>query len=178
MSARKPSAGKRSAKKTVRATEQKFGKAARVAAQQGGKKPVAWQQSEKLKRDLFVPLTQDEALDRAIEIASRTASHGSFITATRTVDGSASDVFRAFNDPMRRHWCHERLYSVRSAVAPRMLRVVMPDQTVVTVAIQRKGNTRTLVTVEQSQLPDAGTAERARQAWKLSLDRLAAYLDE
>ena len=89
-----------------------------------------------------------------------------------------SAVFRAFNDPTKRDWCHERLFSVRSTVAPRMLRLAMPDDSVVAVSIARQGNTRAMVTVEQSKIVDAAAAERARQAWKGSLERLAVMLDE
>jgi len=186
MPARKPSSGKRSAKKTVKATEQKFGKAARVAAQRGGQKPMAWQQSEKPKRDVYVAPTEPRvgATDAFVAPPKSAQSFrdqkpdGFAVSATRTLDGSASDVFRAFNDPTRRNWCHERMYSVRSAVAPRMLRVQMPDETIVTVAIMRKGNTRSTVTVDQTKLADAAAADRAKQAWRVSLDRLAAMLDE
>jgi len=103
---------------------------------------------------------------------------GFAVSVTRTVDATASDVFRAFNDPTRRDWCSERLYSVRAAVAPRMLRLGMPDETVVTVAIMRKGNVRATVTVDHSKLADAAAAERAKQSWKQALERLAMKLDE
>ena len=59
-----------------------------------------------------------------------------------------------------------------------MLRLGMPDETVVTVSIMRKGNVRTTVTVDQSKMADAAAAERARQAWKQALERMAMMLDE
>ena len=167
MPARKPSSGKRAAKKTVKATEEKFGKAARVSAQRAGKKPVAWQQSEAPKREVYSADAPADTLD-----------HGMSVSITRTLDGSVSAVFRAFNDPTRRDWCHDRLYSVRAAVAPRMLKLAMPDGVAVAVTIQRQGNTRSTVAVEVSKLVDAAAVERARHAWKQSLDRLSAMLDE
>ncbi len=178
MPGRKPSSGKRASKKTVKATELKFGKSARVAAQKGGKKPVAWQQSERSKRvlDKVPDLPTRESGADVFDPSSK--PNGFVITVTRTLDGSVSAVFRAFNDPTRRDWCHERLYSVRSTVAPRMLRLAMPDESVVAVSIARQGNTRCMVAVEQSKLPDAPAGERARQGWKGSLERLAMLLDE
>ena len=171
MPARKPSSGKRAVKKTVQATENKFGKAARVAAQLGGKKPVAWQKSEAPRRAEYVP---PEAMEEAAFAKASVFS----ATAARTLDASVSDVFRAFNDPMRRDWCHERMFSVRAAVAPRMLKLEMPDKSFVLVSIARKGNSRCMVSVEQSQMLSADAADRAKTTWKQSLDRLAMKLDE
>ena len=178
MPGRKPSSGKRASKKTVKATENKFGKSARVAAQKGGKKPVVWQQSERAKRVLD-KVPDAPTIMPGVDIFDPKAKPNGFaITSTRTLDGSVSAVFRAFNDPTKRDWCHERLFSVRSTVAPRMLRLEMPDASAVAVSIARQGNTRSLVTVEHSKLVDATAAERARQAWKGSLERLAMMLDE
>ena len=178
MPGRKPSSGKRASKKTVKATENKFGKSARVAAQKGGKKPVVWQQSERAKRVLDKVPDAPTVMAGSDIFDPNSKSNGFAVTSTRTLDGSVSAVFRAFNDPTKRNWCHERLFSVRSTVAPRILRLAMPDESVVAVSIARQGNTRCLVTVEQSKLVDAPAAERARHAWKGSLERLAAMLDE
>jgi len=258
MPGRKPSSGKRAAKKTVKATEEKFGKAARVSAQRSGQKPMAWQQSEAPKRAPYVPpvakpvvaapvtgaktsavksapvplmlnkigsaaveqatgrtweqwlplldaddakrMTHKEiaahlksmyAVDawwsqmvavgyeqaRGLRVRQQTAN-GFTISSTRTMDASVSAVFRAFNDPTRRDWCHERLYSVQSAVAPRMLRLAMADKSTVTVSIARKGNTRTMVSIEQTKMADAQAADQAKLAWKQALDRMAMLLDE
>jgi len=178
MPGRKPSSGKRASKKTVKATENKFGKSARVAAQKGGKKPVVWQQSERAKRVLDKVPDAPAIMPGADIFDPKSKLNGYAITSTRTLDGSVSAVFRAFNDPTKRDWCHERLFSVRSTVAPRMLRLAMPDDSVVAVSIARQGNTRALVTLEQTKIVDAAAAARARQAWKGSLERLAMMLDE
>ncbi len=258
MPGRKPSSGKRAAKKTVKATEEKFGKSARVSAQRSGQKPMAWQQSEAPKRAPYVPpvakpvespetraatkgarkgapeplllnkiasvaveqatgrsweqwlplldaddakrmthkeivahlrsmYTVDErwgqkvaagyAQARGLHVAHQSAN-GFAVTSTRTMESSVSAVFRAFNDPTRRDWCHERLYSVQTAVAPRMLRLAMPDKSTVTVSITRKGNTRTMVAIEQTKIADAQAADQAKLAWKQALDRMAMLLDE
>lgn len=178
MPGRKPSSGKRASKKTVKATENKFGKSARVAAQKGGKKPVVWQQSERAKRVLDKVPDAPTIMPGADIFDPKSKPNGFSIMSTRTLDGSVSAVFRAFNDPTKRDWCHERLFSVRSTVAPRMLRLAMPDDSVVAVSIARQGNTRAMVTLEHSKIVDAVAAERARQAWKGSLERLAMMLDE
>ncbi len=100
------------------------------------------------------------------------------ISVQRTLEASASDVFRAFNDPTRRQWSAVPDYLVRTAVAPRSLRIGMPDGSTVRVVIERKGNTRCTVTVQHGQLADAAAAERARIDWRDALARLAGLLSE
>lgn len=100
------------------------------------------------------------------------------ISVSRTLEGSASDVFRAFNDPTRRAWCFTTSYTVRTTVAPRSLRLAMPDESLVTIAIDRKGNARCAVSVHHSKLPDAATAEQAKSAWRDALARLAGMLSD
>jgi hypothetical protein len=55
------------------------------------------------------------------------------------IDASPSEVFRAFNDPTRRQWGSAFGYTVMNAVAPRFLRLMMHDGTLVSVSIGRKG---------------------------------------
>ena len=100
------------------------------------------------------------------------------ISVARTLDASASDIFRAFNDPTRRQWSAVPDYLVRTAVAPRSLRIGMPDGSMVTVVIDRKGNTRCAVSVQHSKLTDAAAADRAKVMWRDALSRLAGMLSE
>lgn len=114
---------------------------------------------------------------RAPRAAHEPAS-GLEISVQRTLDASASDIFRAFNDPTRRQWSAVTDYLVRTAVAPRSLRIGMPDGSTVRVGIERKGNTRCAVTVQHGQLADTAAAERAKIEWRDSLARLAGLLSE
>ena len=159
--------------KSAKAAEQKFGKAARKAAEGGGKKPVIWQKAEHPAKRLpgSVPLTPPvDPFEPPVKTFDSSVS--------RTLDASASDIFRAFNDPNRRGWCHERGYAVRGSVAPRSLTLGIADGTFAGVAITRKGNTRCIVSVLQKGFPDEARAERARADWRGSLDRLAGILNE
>lgn len=100
------------------------------------------------------------------------------ISVSRSLEASASDVFRAFNDPARRSWSAVRDFVVRTTIAPRSLRLGMPDETLVSVAIERKGNTRCTVSVQHSKLPDAAVAEQAKAMWRDALAQLADMLAE
>jgi hypothetical protein len=99
------------------------------------------------------------------------------VRVTRILDAPASSVFRALNDPARRGWSPEPLYRVVSALAPRFVRLALPDGSQVSVAIDRQGNVRCSVTVEQSGLPTSLPADVAYGRWKGALAALAEQLD-
>jgi hypothetical protein len=98
------------------------------------------------------------------------------ISVSRTIDASASDLFRAFNDPTRRSWSAVQDYVVRTTIAPRSLRLGMPDSTLAAVTITRKGNTRCSIEIQHSNLPDAAAADRAKSMWRDALARLTDLL--
>lgn len=149
-------------KKSPKAAEQKFGKAARQSAERSGKKPTIWQRSE-------------QRLPGAAPLTSGQSMPGDAIT--RTIEASASEVYRAFNDPTRRGWSHEPGYAVRATVAPRSLVLGMRDGSTARVSITRKGNVKVLVAIEIAGLPDTTTPEQARHDWRESLGRLGEMLD-
>ncbi len=153
-------------KKNAAAAEKKFGKAARQAAERGGRKPGAWRDAEQPRVSLAAAPTPPEALG--------TVS----VTVSRTMDASPSEVFRAFNDPKRRQWSATLGYRVVSAVAPRFLRLMMHDGTLVSVSVGRKGNARCAVELEHARLPNATEGERMKAEWRDAMGRMAEQLDE
>ena len=158
-------------KRAKAAVEKKFGVAARKAAQRGGRKPTVWDQPNR---------ASVRAAESAIERPARPELPSDDLEASvsRTLEASASEVFRAFNDPARRAWSPVRDYVVRNTIAPRLLRIALPDGTQLTVTIERKGNARCMVTVEQSKVPDELSVERSRALWRDALARLADLLAE
>ena len=98
------------------------------------------------------------------------------ISVSRTLEGTASEVFRSFNDPTRRGWCPVQDYVVRTTIAPRSLRLGMPDGSLVSVSIERKGSVRCAIEVQQSKLADAAAADRAKSMWRDALARMADML--
>ena len=123
-------------KKNAAAAEKKFGKAARQAAEKGGKKPGAW-------RDAEQPRVSHAAAPIPAEALGTVA-----VSVSRMIDASPSEIFRAFNDPTRRQWGGAFGYKVMNAVAPRFLRLMLHDGTLVSVSIGRKGNARCNVELE------------------------------
>lgn len=153
-------------KKNAAAAERKFGKAARQAAERGGRKPGAWRDAEQPTASLAAAPIPAEALGMVA------------VSVSRVIDASPSEIFRAFNDPTRRQWSGEFGYKVMNAVAPRFLRLMMHDGTLVSVSVARKGNARCAVELEHSRLADVATGERTRAAWRDGLMRMAEQLDE
>lgn len=102
---------------------------------------------------------------------------GVTVRASRILDASASAVFRALNDPTRRGWSPEPLYRVLSALAPRFVRLALPDGSQVSVAITRQGNVRCSVAIEHSGLPADSQPIAVRQRWMAALAALAEQLD-
>lgn len=105
------------------------------------------------------------------------AAVGTMIRVTRMFETSASAVFSCFNDPNRRAWSPEPLYRVLSALAPRFVRIALPDGTELTASITRQGNTRCAVTVEVVGLATRAAAANATARWRHGLDALAEQLD-
>lgn len=159
--------------KSAQNAEKKFGKAARRATEGGGKKPVVWQLAEKPVKRLPGSMPLPPKVD-IFEPAAKTFE----ATAARSIEASASEVFRAFNDPNRRGWCHERGYAVRGSVAPRSMTLGFADNTIASVGIIRKGNTRCQVSVLQKGFPNPDLAARARSDWSAALERLAGMMAE
>ena len=155
-------------KRAKAAVEKKFGVAARKAAQRGGRKPSVWDQPNRAS-----VRAAEGAVDR-----SEGPSDDLGVAVSRSLEASPSEVFRAFNDPARRGWSPVRDYVVRNTIAPRLLRIALPDGTQLTVTIVRKGNTRCTVTVEQSKVPDELSVEKSRALWRDALARLADVLAE
>lgn len=171
---RAPKKGKRpgtgsATKRTATAVERKFGPAARKAAERGGRKPATWAQPDRAA--LRATARDQQPVDDA-------PTDDLDISVARSIEASASEVFRAFNDPTRRSWSPVRDFVVRTTIAPRLLRISMRDGTLVTVTIARKGNSRCAVTVEQHKLPDELMAEQANGLWRDALARLADLLAE
>lgn len=161
---------KRTAKHRKAQVEKKFGVSARKSTEMGGKKPPEWNPVKASRRKAETPTPEFDVFSEN--------PNGFDATVSRAVEASVSEMFRAFNDPTRRAWCHAGNYVVRSVVAPRLLRLAMPDGSLITVTISRKGNVRCMVEVLHSLLATADAAELAKRQWRESLSRLAGLLAE
>ena len=96
---------------------------------------------------------------------------------TRTIEAPASAVFSLLTDPARRGWSPAPVMRVLSALAPRFVRLALPDGTTVGISIARQGNARCIVSVELTALPSGADAAVVRHTWRGALAALADQLD-
>ena len=92
---------------------------------------------------------------------------------SRTFNASAATVFDAWADPaIRRRWLNESGVKVRTATAPKSMRLGWPDGTIVALWFTAKGPSKTAVSLAHTKLPDRETADRLKQYWTERLEAL------
>ena len=101
-------------------------------------------------------------------------SDGYSISVSRTLEAPAAAVFRAFHDAGRRaRWLGATRFTIRTARAPRTLRVTWEDgRSHLLVTCTPKGTARCVVEVEHTRLASASAAARMKTRWARLLGRL------
>ena len=95
---------------------------------------------------------------------------------SKTFNHPAGTVFRAWSDAAkRRGWLGVEV-TVRTATAPKTIRLQWPDGTVVIGYMTPKGTTKTAVAVTHTKLATKAAAETAKVEWAERLTALAALL--
>ena len=96
---------------------------------------------------------------------------------SRTFGVSVETLYEAWADGRRRkRWLDETGVKVRTATAPKSLRLQMPDGAIVAVGFSSKGKSKSAVALEQARLPDREAAEALKQRWSDRLDALGESL--
>ncbi|MEP6905160.1 MAG: hypothetical protein ABI875_03705, partial [Gemmatimonadales bacterium] len=73
-------------------------------------------------------------------------------------------------------WLDGASVKVRTATAPKSMRLGMSDGTIVAVGFISKGRSKSSVAVQHAKLPDRETADRLKQYWSERLDALSEVL--
>jgi hypothetical protein len=104
--------------------------------------------------------------------------NGTFaMTRSRTFPVDVTTLFEAWADAQRRkRWLGETV-KVRTATAPKSMRLQMADGAIVAVGFYAKGEDKSSVQLEQARLPDRETAEALKQRWSERLDALREELE-
>ena len=104
---------------------------------------------------------------------------GYSVNVTRTLEAPAAAVFRAFqNARQRSRWLSASPFTIRTARAPRTLRVTWEDgRSHLLVTCTSKGPRRSQVEIEHTRLGGAAAAERMKARWAKSLEKLRATLE-
>ena len=94
---------------------------------------------------------------------------------SRTFDVPVQTLFDAWDDePTRGRWLRDEGVVVRTATAPRTMRLGWPDGTIVALWFLDKGPGKSSVALQHQKLPDKAASEQAKQEWSARLDALAA----
>jgi hypothetical protein len=100
-------------------------------------------------------------------------------TKSRTFNVPVETLFDAWADEkLRRRWLDGATAKVRTATAPKSMRLGWPDGSIIAVGFLTKGKSKSSVAVQHEKLPDRETANRLKQYWSDRLDALGELLSE
>ena len=98
---------------------------------------------------------------------------------SRTFDVPVATLFAAWSDgKLRRRWLAEPDVKVRTATAPKTMRLGWSDGTIVAIGFMAKAKIKSSVAVQHTKLPDRESAERFKQYWSERLSALGELLAE
>ena len=96
---------------------------------------------------------------------------------SRTFDVPVTTLFDAFAEKsVRDRWLNDTNVKVRTATAPKTIRLGLADGGILVVGFIPKGKSKSAVAVTQAKLPDRETANRLKQYWTEQLDALGEVL--
>lgn len=98
-------------------------------------------------------------------------------TKSRTFNVPVATLFDAWADAsVRKRWLIEANVKVRTATAPKSMRLGWSDGTIIAVGFSPKGRAKSSVAVQHTKLPNRDTAERLKKYWSERLDALGEAL--
>jgi uncharacterized protein YndB with AHSA1/START domain len=93
---------------------------------------------------------------------------------SKTFNVPVKTLFRAWADSgMRRRWLDDVKTVVRTATAPKSMRLQWPDGTIVAIWFTPKGETKSVVALAHTKLRDKAASDKAKTYWRDRLDALA-----
>ena len=96
---------------------------------------------------------------------------------SRTFNVSVSTLFQAWADPKtRQRWLPEPGLKVRTAKAPKSIRLGWSDGTIVAVGFEARDRSKSTVSLTHSKLRDREKAEQLKQYWSERLELLGRLL--
>jgi hypothetical protein len=100
-------------------------------------------------------------------------------TKSRTFNVPVTTLFNAWADAKMRHrWLNGASVKVRTATAPKSMRLDWTDRSIIAVGFAAKGKSKSSVAVQHEKLPDGDTADRLKQYWSDRLDALGEVLSD
>jgi hypothetical protein len=98
---------------------------------------------------------------------------------SRTFNVPVTALFDAWaNSSKRRRWLNGESVRVRTATAPKSMRLGWSDGSIIAVGFLPKGKSKSSVALAHTKLPNRETANRLKQYWSDRLDALGVVLSE
>lgn len=98
-------------------------------------------------------------------------------TKSRTYDVPIEVLYKAWADAKtRRKWLDVQGVKIRTATAPKSMRIGWTDGAIIAVGFFAKGKARSSVAIAHTKLPDRDTADALKKYWSERLDSLGAVL--
>ena len=98
---------------------------------------------------------------------------------SRTFNVPVTTLFDAWADTgFRRRWLNGASVKVRTATAPKSMRLDWTDRGIIAVGFTAKGTAKSSVAVQHTKLPDRKTADGLKQYWSDRLDALGEALSD
>ena len=98
---------------------------------------------------------------------------------SRTYDVPVSTLYEAWADSnVRRKWLDGASVKVRTATAPKSMRLAWTDGGIIAVGFMAKGKGKSAVALAHTKLPDRPTADRLKAYWGERLDALGEVLKD
>jgi hypothetical protein len=96
---------------------------------------------------------------------------------SRTFNVPVTTLFDAWADArIRRRWLNGASVNVRTATAPKSMRLDWTDRSIIAVGFLAKGKSKSAVAVQHTKLPDKESAQNLKQYWSDRLDALGEVL--
>ena len=133
----------------------------------------------KYKIDGWWSQTVTVGYERIKGLRAKGQRHDGFYEAnkSRTFNVPVTTLFEAWAEPsLRRRWLNRETVKVRTASAPKTMRLGWTDGTIVVVGFMAKGTSRSVVALAHTKLPDRDAADRSKRYWSERLDALAEVL--
>ena len=98
-------------------------------------------------------------------------------TKSRTFNVPVTTLFTAWKDAnIRKRWLGDVAVKVRTATAPKSMRLGWSDGTIIAVGFYPKSKSKSSVAVQHTKLPDRQTADGLKKYWSERLDALSEAL--
>jgi hypothetical protein len=135
--------------------------------------------SEKYKVDSWWSQTVTVGYERIKGLRARGQRRDGTYEASksRTFNVPVTTLFDAWSDAgARRRWLDGAKVKVRTATAPKSMRLDWDDRSIIAVGFTAKGKSKSSVAVQHTKLPDRRTADDVKKYWSDKLDALGEVL--